>query len=331
MPHPIEQTEIAAADLVRLYPPQLTDRNKKLVYKIACPKESAHAGTIRVARYKTRELPLVAEPSGRLRVAFSENIFGYEPSEPGTIDWYVNFADRDLFCAYGGPLFAQDEMQVAEHPALGSLREMLVKTGRVRPVTTELGEPTPVLVMGVERRCMIEIDKNPADGRPHGLYGNQFASASELAIDKATHRIEPPTISNILAMEAPACGYGLYRYDEIEFILAAAYTGFVAAREESARAVGVETLVSVHTGFWGCGAYGGNRVLMAALQLIAADLAGIDRLVFHTVDKVGTDFFATAQVIFENELLPPGRWPRMSDLIATIVSMHFEWGTSDGN
>ncbi len=40
-------------------------------------------------------------------------------------EWWVNFADPHLFVAYGSSLFAQDEIQVAEHPSLGHLREAL--------------------------------------------------------------------------------------------------------------------------------------------------------------------------------------------------------------
>ena len=41
----------------------------------------------------------------------------------------------------------------------------------------------------------------------------------------------------------------------------------------------------IHTGWWGCGAFGGNQELMALLQLLAAEWAGVDEVVFHT----GTD------------------------------------------
>ena len=37
--------------------------------------------------------------------------------------WHVNFADPQLFVAYGSGLLAQDELQAAEHPMLGSVRE----------------------------------------------------------------------------------------------------------------------------------------------------------------------------------------------------------------
>ncbi len=51
--------------------------------------------------------------------------FSYHPSAPGQVEWYVNFADSRLFGFYEGHLFAQDEMQVMEHPCLGSIRDAL--------------------------------------------------------------------------------------------------------------------------------------------------------------------------------------------------------------
>jgi hypothetical protein len=52
------------------------------------------------------------------------------------MEWYLNFAHYNLFCAYGGSLFAQDEMQVAEHPPLCSLREALLDSN-IKPLTVE--------------------------------------------------------------------------------------------------------------------------------------------------------------------------------------------------
>jgi len=47
-----------------------------------------------------------------------------------------------------------------------------------------------------------------------------------------------------------------------------------------------EIEVRIHTGHWGCGAYGGNKSLMAILQIIAAEAAGV-RLMYHTLDQEG--------------------------------------------
>jgi len=66
-----------------------------------------------------------------------ERVYDYRPATgmAGAVEWHVNFADPRLFTAYGSGLLAQDEMQVAEHPALGALREAL--SARRWPTLTE--------------------------------------------------------------------------------------------------------------------------------------------------------------------------------------------------
>ncbi len=263
---------------------------------------------------------------------YREDMFGYEPSPEGSllVEWYVNFADEHLFCAYGGPLFAQDEMQVAEHPALGSLREALLQSD-IKPLTVENDEPTPIVILGVERRCRIATDRNAAQGRPFGLYGNNFAQASAEVIERATMPLVPPTITNLIAMEAPSYGAGMYTQNQIHYILRTACGGFSAARIESTNGRTERHSVVIHTGYWGCGAYGGNRVLMALLQLLAARWAGADRLIFHTLDGSGTEAFATALRILDQDLSPGHETFELPRLLAEIESLGFKWGVSDGN
>lgn len=333
IPAPISRRTFNAQELVNRFPPRLHCQNKKAVHRIACPPDSMHSGQITFSRWARMPLPAVmngaAVPPG---VELRHGYFGYEPPLAGhnRVEWYVNFAHEHLFCAYGGPLFAQDEMQVSEHPALGSLREALLKSD-VSPLTVQDGEPTPVLVMGVERRCRVATEPNPEQGRPHGLYGNAFSQATAEAVAKATQAIVPPTLTNLIAMEAPPGGSGNYTRRQIEFVLATAFTGFSAARIESARETAETPEVAVHTGYWGCGAYGGNRVLMALLQLLAARLARVDRLVFHAGREVGALDFEDAER-FIDDLTSGGPPPRnLSDLIAQIESMDWPWGGSDGN
>lgn len=47
----------------------------------------------------------------------------------------------------------------------------------------------------------------------------------------------------------------------------------------------------VHTGNWGTGAFGGNRILMATIQLLASQVAQVDELVFHTFEPSATDAY----------------------------------------
>jgi hypothetical protein len=263
-----------------------------------------------------------------------EDVFGYEAAPVGTrplVEWYVNFADRSLFIAYGGPLLAQDEMQAAEHPALGSLREALKASGdpRLAPLTRDDEGPTPVLLRGVERRCAIDTAPDLLAGRTRSLYGNNFSQASGDAVRSAVTALRPPTITNLLAMEAPPGGSGRYALREIEDVLVTAYTGFRAAVIEAAQ-LAETPVVAVHTGHWGTGAYGGNKVLMALLQRIAARLAELDRLVVHSFDAEGTRAWEEARAL-EQRLAPPGATVESAALARTIEAMGFAWGVSDGN
>ncbi|KHD05220.1 hypothetical protein PN36_30890 [Candidatus Thiomargarita nelsonii] len=307
--------------LVDEFPPNLYDSNKKIVYQIACPPGSVHSGQLVLSRWNLMRLPYkVSFKNTQVVFEGREDYFGYE-RDTSVVEWYLNFAHYDLFCAYGGGLFAQDEMQVAEHPALGSLREALLASG-IEPLTVENGKPTPILIKGVERRCAVSTEPNPSQQRHFGLYGNNFAQASEEAIKLATTPLNPPTLTNLIAMEAPACGRDFYTQDEIEYILRTAFTGFSAAKIETKAD---ETVI--HTGFWGCGAYGGNRVLMSLLQLIAAVMSQVDRLVFHTGSS-GLEDFQRACRILEEDL---ASLPNIDSVINKLTEMKFEWGISDGN
>lgn len=328
----LERLEFDTQCLMTEHPPIWRHPNKRLVFEIASPLGCVHMGWILFSRWLAMALPSHINPGAAIsKVGVREDVYDYVPALTRTdaVEWHVNFADPNLFGYYGGNLFAQDEMQVLEHPALGSLREALDAGGHAAR-TVEDGRATPVLVMGVERRCRIATDRNAAESRPDGLYGNVFAGADEEVVRCATSRIEPSTITNIIAIAAPGGGVGRYERESIEHILVTAYTGFRAAKLEGARHRGEAFSVVVHTGFWGCGAFGGDRVLMAALQVLAAEMAGLDRLVFHAFDADGADTMRAALSLIELEL---GCQPDTNthDLVDEIASMGFEWGVGDGN
>ena len=330
-PQPLEREVFQAERLMADHPPIWRHPNKQVVFEISCPPGSIHRGEIHYSRWAAMELlaRLDARAAAR-RVEGHGGFYNYAPA-PGAgrgAEWHVNFADPNLFAAYGSPLFAQDEMQVAEHPALGALSEALEAGGR-RVVTAERGRPTPVLVTGVERRCRIATDPDAGEGRPHGLYGNAFARADAETVRRATTAIDPPTTTNLIAMAAPAGGDGRYSARTIERILATAFTGFRAAVLESARHHGDRRPVFVHTGFWGCGAFGGHRVLMAMLQALAAEMAGVERLLFHTAGPGGADALSAAIVRINN--LASAHAVETRSLIDQITAIGFAWGVSDGN
>jgi len=315
----ITRHTFSAQHLIDTYPPRLKNSNKKLIHQTCSPEGAIHNGDLTFSRWRAMPFPSPPDLTHPTVVEARPDFFTYDVSPHN--EWHLNFAHHDLFCAYGGPLFAQDEIQVAEHPALASLREALLAQ-RIVPLTVENGNPTPILIHGVERRCAIATNPDPAAGRPEGIYGNRFARASPDAIRQATHILDPPTLTHILAMEAPYGSHGKYSRREIEYILTTAYTGFAAVRHESGSHPAI-----VHTGFWGCGVYGGNRVLMILLQRIAATMAMLDRLIVHTGDTAGLAAVSAAQE----------RWETLTStndintFLAQIQAMEFRWGISDGN
>ena len=206
----IDRRTFEAAALMVQHPPRWRDRNKLVVADLSCPLGAEHRGTIGYSRWRAIPLPVHVEPLPADLVATKPGFYDYRAALEGAIEWHVNFADPHLFVAYGGSLLAQDELQVAEHPALGALREALVAAGDAA-LTVDDGEPTPVLVTGVERRVSIATEPDAAAGRPWGLYGNAFARADPDVVRGATTRLDPPTVSNLIAMAALPGGFGAYR------------------------------------------------------------------------------------------------------------------------
>jgi hypothetical protein len=323
----ISRRQWDAGELISGYKPRFFHPHKTLLYEMAFSKGQQSDGTIGYSRWAPRALP-EKFPSRKapLSVTRKTGFFDYVPSaQAGLAEWHLNFANYDVYSTWAASLFAQDEMQVAEHPGLMALRMAATKEG-LSMLCVEVGEPTPILVTGVERR--LSIDTNPSADRPHGLYGNQFKRASTEQIEAATTVFDAPSKSNLIAIEAPAYGTGSYSEDEINFILRTAHAGFTAARDESLATLGT-TEFCIHTGFWGCGAYGGNRVLMSLLQMIAADMAGESQIIFHVGDKTGDapfDEALTAYRLFRNNLTIT-----TDGMIKALAERHFSWGESDGN
>lgn len=333
---PIERFEFDAPDLMAKHPPVFSNPNKELIFDSACPRGCVHEG--RVAFTRWQRMPVSASPAtndidvrsqSALRFEARPDVYDYRPvlADPGAMEWHVNFADPYVFSFYASDLMAQDEIQVAEHPAMAALREALV--GKSVLLTEEDGEPTPILVSGVQRRVHFAFDRNVAEGRPDGLYGFRFQAAPPDVIARAVRAIEPPTVSNIIAIAAPRGGPGAYTPAELALILDTAYTGFRAAVLESARVRGRDVPVAIHSGFWGCGVFGGNRTVMIFLQVLAAMLAGASCVVMHGVDDAGARGAQATHHLLAS-LVRDGHVTAQA-LLARLWQLEFHWGVGDGN
>lgn len=85
----------------------------------------------------------------------------------------MNLADRELVTFLDSQFFTQDEIQAADHPALGAVRVELRAQGAPAD-TMANGKPTSVLVAGVERRCCVATAPMPRQGGPMAWTGSAF-------------------------------------------------------------------------------------------------------------------------------------------------------------
>jgi hypothetical protein len=158
---------------------------------------------------------------------------------------------------------------------------------------------------------------------PYGIYGRRLQQASQPVLEQAVQRLDAGPPSNVIAMAAPQ-GHGRYTAAQISVVLETAWVAFRAARLES----DAGCRVVVHSGHWGCGAFGGDKVLMAALQVVAAQLAGIDGLVYHSLAPEGVAAFDEGSAV-SARLLEAST--STTQLVQRAYELGFVWGTSDGN
>ena len=128
----IAAEEFHSKELYEKYPPRFKDRNKRLIVDLLNVNEQyspASNKSILITQWKPF-IPLIeSEQTTQTTVTFQADVFNYQSDgNDQTVEWYLNFANNDLFAYYGGSLLAQDELQVLECLELGALREYLVQT-----------------------------------------------------------------------------------------------------------------------------------------------------------------------------------------------------------
>jgi hypothetical protein len=332
---PIFRITKQSDELFMNYPPIISGEKKAIVYEEALDGPDPISNSIVVSKYHAIMPDDMRSPhSMSIDYQFVEGFFDYKEvrsiSQP-KLEWHLNFADQRLFVAYCHDIFAQDEIQCAEHPILGSILEMLSNISKESEsyypfIENTDGTPSPILIIGAERRLTIDMNPLGEDGEPVSIYGNRFQGTPDEILQRACIRPESQSASNILAMSSLSYGEGAYSVQEIIKIILIAFTGFRAAVTETQNLLGVESKTVIHSGDWGCGAFGGNKILMASLQLLSADMAGVDTLVFHSTDKA---HFETAKEIVRTHWDENGR--NLEEFISQVHSLKFQWGMSDGN
>lgn len=118
--------EVKTRDLFTSYPPNFKHKNKKFIMELLNtphPYAPLQDKSILITRWKPF-FSLIENVNIRAQIDFKFDNFTYIPdSDTHSTEWYLNFADHNLFRYYAGPLLAQDELQVLECVQLASLRE----------------------------------------------------------------------------------------------------------------------------------------------------------------------------------------------------------------
>lgn len=324
--------ELENKDLMIGNPPKFSSHRKRVFFERARKaKEKDLNGSITVSRVTpdTPELESIVFQKGRTKFKDETGYFNYaeDPSTDERYVWWMNFADPMLFGYYGGSLFAQDEIQVFEHPMLGSLREYLLEGSEdgMKPwaLTLRSGQqsvPTPYLIEQVPQWQKVVTAPRLPMGGVGMIYGHNFITVSDEEVEAGITTVDEDIRNNIMACSA-ITGCGQYSYEEIELQFKTLLCAFKAAKDISSE-TGRKCVV--HGGKWGCGAFGGAPELMIFLQICAAGVCGVDELVLHAVDD---DTYGNALEMY----LDMDDGLSLDGMIMMLYSKKYHWGYSDGN
>lgn len=321
----IFELDISYKELLK-YETDWYNENKNKLLKLIDNANFDVNSSVNISRWKHYDIPNYIL-NKKLVIEVKNDIYQYSNNSDFYENWHVNFADGDLFIAYGSKLLAQDEHQVLEHPILANIREFLSKKSKVdskfdpntRNYHIKPYLPTPILIKNVQRN--FNIDTKPDEINITGIYGKNFALSSFDEILRKTNIIKHQQYSNIIAIEACTVSSGFYTKEQIKDLFITAYTAFKVAKNISLNQV------VINTGDWGTGVNGGNKIINALIQLLAALCAEIDLVVFYTSDIKSFD---ETRRLFEyfikiNDLI------NIDKIFDELTQMNFEWNVGDGN
>lgn len=308
--------------MIHSFLPEYGPERKKRVLKDALKLHEGDSGEILVCRVMCdgNTLTSASLVKKECKLTSDSGFYDYTKAKADEDAWFVNFADPVLFVAYDSDMFAQDEIQTLEMPLLASCCRYLdeKRPGGFVTKTNVDGNPTPYLFRNVP--YWISVNTRPVlnDGTTGNIYGNAFASASDEEIRAGIRTFEGNVRCNVLAIAAPREGVGRYSEDEIAELMKTLLCSFSAVREQS------RGKTVIHSGNWGCGAFGGNKELMYLAQMYAAGVCGINELVLHAVDEKALERAKRSLGYMGGEM-------KLKDVIAYLLSKGFEWGVGDGN
>ena len=173
--------------------------------------------------------------------------------------WYVNASAEEVFQAWGSDSRSQEASMIREMPLLR--KASLFLESNIQPSIcfqnqNELWMPSPILFEGVP------LWLSNLDGKTKFITWDQKI--------------------NIVSMMAPYGGEGAYTIGQLLNLFLTLFSAFggIIKRGKKDKADYTE----LHTNSWGCGNFRNNIELIYLAQLYVADVLGIDRIIFHSID-----------------------------------------------
>lgn len=351
----MKKQSVKMQDLIKNFPPKYENITKQKYCEKAAYIHRRQKGIIKISRWRfatERKAPLelIRKP---IAVETDSKFFDYSDKDTETKRvFYLNFADPLLFGYYDTNLFAQDEIQTFEHPILGSVTEYL-KTSKIlglepfTEVKTRVTDakhsiihiPTPYILENVPYWIKVNTSPILQSGKTENIYGRKFSYISHDAecdsnsedtklareiISKAFTLIEKEEKNNILAMAAPSSGYGKdpYTSEQICLIMETLLVGFGGAAKCTSASKKKECVI--HTGNWGCGAFGNDKELIYFLQIFCASVTGITKIVFHGINE-------SDMVILEKAQKKLSEFKDNENIIDFMLAQKYCWHFGDGN
>jgi hypothetical protein len=302
------------------------NENKAVIYQKLMKQKINSNNKLEVIKFKLseKELPrLRLNPNQhRVEVISVSGPMAYATEGEKAFEVTLNFSDpQSLFHYCFTELFAQDEIQTMEFPLLLHLREY-AENNKADLITFDGDHPEVILVKNAPRYGSIDTS---------GIYGNSFLSADESQLISQTKALEHPTRANILAMAALQVPSGmrneLYEEEYLEALFYMALTGFLSVVAEAGKQP-----VTINTGKWGSGAFGNDPLLIAIVQILSAEMAGVTKLNYHLFSGKPANLIEQAEEWIAQHIDTATQPLDLKEVCAKIIeSQSFKYGASDGN
>ncbi len=184
------------------------------------------------------------------------------PYEYKDNQWYVIFANKHLGGGYLNQGFVQEEILMIECP------ELSIAVSQFD-------------ILGPLEKNEVGIYTNVSRGSEILVYGRAIQNFQG-KLSEAFQRV-PVTSINLLAIDAVNVSKksnGVTKED-LEYMLDKATIGFKAVVDHGGR--------EIYTGKWGCGVYGNDLSSIFMITMLAAQRAGLSKVIFHLYNGSGRD------------------------------------------